>query len=560
MNGPLPIVPLLLSFAGGLALFVYGMRMLGAGLRKAAAGRISRIISTVTGNRLTALFAGALATVTVQSSGLVMVTLIGLVQSGIISFPGSLGIILGSEIGTTTMAQLIASAPDNYGLQIFAAGLMLSLAGRRPAIRITGEVLSGLGLLFFGLHHMGDAVIPLRTHPPFLALLSSLQSPLPGVLAGIVATTLIQSSGAFMGILISLGLQGAVTLDTAIPLMIGANIGSCVMAGIGSIGTIRAAKRVFLAQLMFNVAGAAMFLWFIPAFSDLVRAISPPMEAGGLARQIANAHSIYNLLLAIIFLPLLKPFAGIIERLLPDDPEEKGKIPSVWYLRNSALATPLVALGFARAEAARMTKILGRMIRALPHPFLQNEAGRDVVYGDLNVLEGLRMREEKLDYLEGRVTEYLIRILKADITGDETHQAAALMTIVKELEAAGDVVEMLLDKLQREWLDDAERFSEEGREEIGRLHTQVCLEIAALTPAVLDMDGRRARAILNERPVFHAMFQGLEFSHLKRIRKMSVSEKSHGLHMELLMALETIHRLSMQVAETIVKTSEVAPS
>lgn len=556
MTGPVSTVAMALTFAAGLALFMFGTGTLGAGLRRAAGGRIRKLISAVTGNRLTAMLAGALATVAVQSSGLVMVTLIGLVQSRLVTFTASLGIILGAEIGTTAMAQLIAFAPGDYSLQIFAAGFLLSMFRRRPEVGVAGEVLMGIGLLFFGIRLMGTAVSPLRSHPGFPVLIASLQHPLAGVLVGFGVTALIQSSSAFMGILIALATQGAITLEASIALMFGSNIGSCVMAAFGSLGAIRPAKRVFLAQLMFNVAGAAVFMLLIPPFADLVRMISPSDAGSGLARQIANAHTLYNLMLALLYLPVLDPYARLIERLLPDDPQEMGKIPFVRHLRDSALGTPLIALDLSRAEAARMTTILCRMTRALLHPFMRRQEERDLVYGDLTVVEGLRMREEKLDYLDRRITEYLIRIMKEDIGADEMRQTAALMTIVKELEGSGDVVESLLDRLQREPGDSVENLTPEGLAEIGRLHEQVCLELSVLAPAVRDMDSGRARAVLSERPAFEALFHDLEFSHMMRLRRLRRSEVSHDLHMELLLALETIHGSVMAVAGTIVKTGD----
>jgi phosphate:Na+ symporter len=542
----------LLLFVGGLAVFLLGMKSLNAGLRKASSGKIAGWLSSITGNSLSALLSGAVATVAVQSSSMVMLTLIGLVQSQILTFSQSLGVMLGAEIGTTMMAQLIAFSPGEFGLPLFAVGFFMSLVRRKRVLALFGEVISGLGLLFFGLKLMGIAVAPLQSSQQFLQILSTLENPLLCVLAGTVMTALIQSSGAFVAILITLAQQGVLTLEVAVPLMYGANIGTCITAAIGSAGAIRPARRVFLAQLLFNVTFVIVFLAVLLPYLELIRAISPPVSAGGLPRQIANAHTFSNLFMAILFLPLLPRFGRFLTRLLPDDPEETGQVPAVWHLRDSALATPEVAVGLARMEVVRMNKILGRMSRALPKPFLGTGLGRDIIYSRLPVSEGLLMREEKLDFLEKKVTAYLIRVMQEAVVESLIREAAALMALAKDIESAGDVVETLLADFPSEGFDNG--LTAEGKKEIVRLHEQVCREIAAMSPAIEEMRPHRAAAVLNEGKAFDRMFLELSYSHMTRIKNRPESGRTHDLHMELLRALEVLHHQTMSMARTILRT------
>lgn len=544
----------LLLFAGGLAVFLLGMKSLNAGLRKASSGKIAGWLATITGNPLSALLSGAVATVAVQSSSMVMLTLIGLVQSRILTFSQSLGVVLGAEIGTTTMAQLIAFSPGELGLPLFALGFFLSLLRRNRVVSLFGEVLSGLGLLFFGLKLMGVAVAPLQSSEQFLAILTTLENPLLCVLAGAIMTALIQSSGAFVAILITLAQQGTLTLEVAVPLMFGANIGTCITAAIGSAGSVRPARRVFLAQLMFNVTYVILFLIFLPPWLDLIRAISPSDAAGGLARQIANAHTFSNLFMALLFLPFLPQFGRLLVKLLPDDPEETGRIPAVWHLRDTALATPEVAVGLARLEVSRMNKILGRMSRALPEPFIGGGPGRDLVYSRLPVSEGLLMREEKLDFLEKKVTAYLIRVMQEAVAEPLIREAAALMALAKDIEAAGDVVETLLADFPADGFDNG--LTSEGKREIAQLHEQVCREIAAMSLAIEEMSPRRALAVLDEGKNFKHLFLELGFSHMRRIRIRPESERTHDLHMELLRALEALHHQTRSMARTIIRAAD----
>jgi phosphate:Na+ symporter len=540
-----------LLFAGGLAVFLLGMRVLSAGLRKASSGRIAHLLSTITGNPVSAMLSGAVATVAVQSSSMVMLTLIGLVQSQILTFSQSLGVVLGAEIGTTMMAQLIAFSPGEFGLSLFAIGFFLSLVRRKRAVSLFGEAISGLGLLFFGLKLMGLAVEPLQSSAEFISILTTLENPLLSVLAGTIMTALIQSSGAFIAILITMAQQGVLTLEVAVPLMFGANIGTCITAAIGSAGSVRPARRVFLAQLFFNLAYAILFLVFLSPYLDLIRAISPTASEGGLARQIANAHTFSNLFMALLFLPFLPQFGRLLVRILPDDPEETGRIPAVWHLRESALATPEAAVGLARMETARMNKILGRMASALPVPFIGGGNGHDIIFRRLQVAEGMLMREEKIDFLESKVTAYLIRIMQEAVGEPLIREAATLMALAKDIESAGDVVETLLADFPSGKING--ELTEEGKEEIGQLHEQVCREIAAMSLAIEEMSPRRASAVLKEGKAFDRIFLELGFSHMRRVKSRSESERTHDLHMELLRALDALHHQAMSMAGTIVR-------
>jgi len=544
----------LLLFAGGLAVFLLGMKSLNAGLRKASSGRIAGWLATITGNSFSALLSGAVATVAVQSSSMVMLTLIGLVQSRILTFSQSLGVMLGAEIGTTMMAQLIAFSPGEFGLPLFALGFFLSLLRRQQLVALFGEVLSGLGLLFFGLKLMGMAVAPLQTSQQFLLILTTLENPLLCVFAGAIMTALIQSSGAFIAILITMAQQGTLTLEVAMPLMFGANIGTCITAAIGSAGSVRSARRVFLAQLFFNVSYVIVFLCFLSPWLDLIRAISPSAAEGGLARQIANAHTFSNLFTALLFLPFLPQFGQLLVRLLPDDPEETGQIPAVWHLRDSALATPEVAVSLARLEVSRMNKILGRMSRALPGPFLGTGNGHDLIFRRLQVTEGLMMREEKLDFLEKKVSAYLIRVMQEAVSEPLVREAAALMALAKEIESAGDAVETLLADFPTGGFDNG--LTSEGKREIEQLHEQVCREIAAMSLAIEEMSPRRALAVLEEGKNFNHLLLELGFSHMRRIRIRPESKRTHDLHMELLRALEVLHHQTMSMARTILRAAD----
>ncbi|MEI6847810.1 MAG: Na/Pi cotransporter family protein [Chlorobiaceae bacterium] len=552
-------VTIILSFTGGLALFLYGIRLMSSGLKKASGERMRFLISKVTGNWIYGMLAGAFATVIVQSSSTIIATLVGLVQSGLMSCTQSLAVILGAEIGTTAMAQLVAFRLHEYALVFFAVGFVLTAFGKKESLRFTGEAVSGFGLLFFGLKLMSESTTPLQSYAPFLSLLHYLDNPVFGVFAGMAVTALMHSSAAFIGIVITLAQHGSLSLDAGILLLLGANIGTCITGVLASAGMMRAAKRVALAQVLFNLTGVLLFMPFIHQYAEFIRFISPSAEGYGVSRlaievprQIANAHSFLNLFMALFILPFLSLFDRLLNRLLPDDPEEIRLLPAVWYLKDSALSTPLLALSYAKAEVARMGSIAGKMVHASLYPFMHSDSGRDAVFPNLSIISGLNMREEKLDFLETRITDYLIKISRNGLNERESKELFSLMNIVRDLESIGDVIETLSVKLVNKKRGLRSDLTEEGKYELMELHNLVCREIEQLADAIFEMDAVKAEMLLKGDDRFRQLAAQAEIAHLKRVFLVPESEVTHDIHMELANVLKQIHHYSKSIAGSIV--------
>ena len=318
-----------------------------------------------------------------------------------------------------------------------------------------------------------------------------------GLLVGTMFTALIQSSSAFTGIVIVLAQQGLITLEAGIPMVFGANIGTCITAWLASIGMSREAKRVALAHILFKIAGVAIFIFWIPAFADVVRAIAAQFDAG-VARQIANAHTIFNVSLGLIFLPFTAVFAGFILRIFPERKKLKGVIPATWHLDDSMISTPEFAIDLARTEIARMAKILGRMLRAIIVPFMSDEKlirkqgltkeeisllldeipTCDEIYPELSLLEGIDMREEKIDFIEEKVGDYLIQIAQQELSDEQANEVYGMISVANDIESIGDIIHRnmipLIEKKQELEMD----FSEEGKEELMIYHVKVCKQIS----------------------------------------------------------------------------------
>jgi len=257
---------LVIGLVGGLALFLYGMEKMSEGLKKSAGNKMRSILAALTKNRVIGLLVGVFVTMVIQSSSATTVMLVSFVQAELMSFAQSLGVILGADIGTTITAQLIAFKLTDYALLMIAVGFGLRMFAKQDNIRHIGDVILGFGILFFGMKLMSDAMKPLRSYPGFINLMQGLENPLLGLLVGTVFTALIQSSSAFTGVLIVLAQQNLITLEAGIPMLFGANIGTCITAGLASIGMSREAKRVALAHVLFKIAGVLLFIFWIPSF------------------------------------------------------------------------------------------------------------------------------------------------------------------------------------------------------------------------------------------------------------------------------------------------------
>jgi len=495
----------------------------------------------------------------IQSSSATTVMLVSFVQAQLMTFVQSLGVILGADIGTTITAQLIAFKLTDYALLMIAIGFFLTMFSNKDSTKYIGEAILGFGLLFFGMKLMSDAMKPLRTFLPFINMLRGLENPMLALIVGTIFTALIQSSSAFTGIIIVLAQQGLLTLDAGIPLVMGANIGTCITAGLASIGTSREAKRVALAHVLFKVGGVALFILWIPVFADIIRWISPVSSGTGLEklaaetpRQIANAHTIFNVSLAFIFLPFTTFFANTIIKIYPEKKEEKGVQPITWHLDDGAISTPALAIDLARSEILRMTKILGRMLEAIIQPFTTNEPLKDEVYPQLSLVEGVEMREEKLDYLDEKIIRYLRKIGQQELSDNQIQEVYGMMSIVNDIENIGDTIEKnmipLIAKKSALNMD----FSPEGKEELTIYHTKVSKQVNRLKKALSNLDTNKAEKIINKEGKYSALETKYRISHLERLhedRKESI--ETHEIHMELMDLLKQINVYSGEIAKTI---------
>jgi len=545
---------LIVGLFGGLALFLYGMEKMSEGMRRTAGNRMRKILASLTRNRLIALIVGAFVTMVIQSSSATTVMLVSFVQAELMSFGQSLGVILGANIGTTITAQIVAFKLTDYALLMIVFGFALRMLGKNDQLKSIGDILLGFGILFYGMKLMSDTMKPLRTYPEFIQIMEGLEKPVMGILAGAAFTALVQSSSASTGLVIVLAQQGLITIEAGIPVILGANIGTCITAALASIGTAREAKRVAIAHVLFNIGGVLLFIFWIPQFASLIRSMAAAFSSET-ARQVANAHTIFNISVGLIFLPFVGLFTRLILRLLPDKPGEKALDPITWHLDDSIIATPAIALQLANAEIARMAKLLGRMHRAVMIPFVSDELQRDEYFPkQLTLLQGIYMRERKVNFLEEQIRRYLLKISHHELAEGQGREVNCLISLLDSMERIGDVITRqivpLVQKKQRIGMD----FSKEGKEELIRYHQKVGKQLDRLKQMMTQMDVSLAKKVKMKKSRYADFDSRLRKHHLERMLAMKdESVETHSIHMELMDALNLINIYSAEIAKKILK-------
>lgn len=550
------ILMLIIGLAGGLGMFLYGMKLMSDGMKKSAGDRLRSILSRLTHNRFIALAVGAFVTMVIQSSSATTVMLISFVQAQLMSFTQSLGIILGANIGTTFTAQIIAFKLTDYALLMVAAGIALMFLGKKEKTATLGETLLGFGLLFYGMQIMSTAMYPLRTYDPFIELLIKLENPIWGLLVGTIFTALIQSSSAFTGILIVLAIQGLLTLEAGIPLIFGANIGTCVTAGLASLNASREAKRVAIAHTAFQIAGVILFILWIPSFVELIRWISPKGSAdlSGTAhlaavvpRQIANAHTIFNIATALIVLPFLKLTADIILRILPEQAVVESEPYQARFLDLSLLSTPALALSMARAEVLRMGDMSRTMVKKIIDPFMER---------DREALDEIEMIEEEVNYLESKINDYLTRISQQSIPEDQVGEVFQMMYTVTEFEQIADIVAKQLWPRALEWLGGNHQFSEQGKAEILSYHVSSLKQISRAIDTFQNADLKKAKRMKVKFKKYRSMGDDYMRTHYERLREaVPETQASTEYHIDLLEQFRRINGHSTNIARILIEWS-----
>ena len=516
-----------LSLFGGMALVLYGIQLTGDSLQRAAGGKLRTLLTGLARNRIVAVFAGAAATALLQSSSATTVMLIGFVSAGLMAFRQTLGLILGADIGTTLTVQLIAFKITDHALLLVGGGFAVVFVARRRVMKDIGTALLGFGLMFLGLKLILDGAAPMKSHPLAAQLIASVAD--NGMLAAAVAagfSALVHSSAATIGIALALASEGLLSLPGAVAIVIGANVGTCATALMAALGASAEAKRVALAHIAFKVLGAALALPLLGAFTDVVA-----RTAGDPARQIANAHTLFNIGISLLFLPFTPWAARMIEALVPDD--QVGDNPfRTRYLDERSLDQPSLALGQATREALRMADVVQGMLRDIV-PALRADAPE--------LIEDVERRDDQADFLEREIKLFLTRVAHETMGTDLSQKEIGLISVIGNLENIGDIIDKNLMELARKRLYQGRRFSDSGWAEILEFHGLVSKNFERAIAAFAAGDRALAQEVLDQRPFMRQRERELRESHLNRLRSgLAESLDTSEIHLDVLTNLKRI--------------------
>jgi phosphate:Na+ symporter len=480
---------------GGLALFLFGMDQLSHGLKGAAGEQLKDLLGRLTRNRVLGALTGAFVTAILNSSSVTTVLVVGFITAGMMTLAQSIGVIMGANVGSTFTAQIIAFNVTSIGLPMVALGFLMMTTGRRDRVRFGGEMLMGLGLVFFGMGVMSQGMNPLRTYEPFLELMARMENPIMGILVGTLFTGLVQSSAATTGIAIVMAGDGLITLPAGIALAFGANIGTCVTAVLAAIGKPVEAVRAAAAHIAFNVAGVLIWVAFIPELAELVRAFSPAYPdlagtdrlAAEVPRQIANAHSLFNVANTVLFIGFTGVLARVVVRMVPERPPEVKVIVRPRFLDREVLRAPSLALERVRFELGHVGEIVRSMYTEMDGALRSR---------NLEKLEAVVEMDDQVDILEAEILDYLREIRKLELSDTESDDFVELMTAANELENIGDVMETDMVGLGRRLLERDFRASESMGTILDELYSVVGEALDNAIAAVRDGDERAAQAVL----------------------------------------------------------------
>lgn len=534
------------TLLGGLALFLYGMDKMAASLQSVAGDSLRALLGRMTRNRFTGAMTGALVTAVIQSSSVTTVMVVGFVTAGLMSFSQSIGIIMGANIGTTITAQVIAFRVEDYALWMIAGGFALLFFGRQERARHIGSLFMGLGLIFFGMGLMSEAMKPLRSLPAFIDLMAQMRSPLLGILIGALFTALVQSSSATTGIVIVLAAQGLVPIETGVALIFGANIGTCITALLSAIGKPRPAVRAALAHVVFNVVGVLIWFAFIPTLAGWVHAISPDNPA----RDLANAHTIFNVSNTLLLIGFTTPLARLIEWVLPDRPIVDEIVLKPLYLDRSLLVTPSMALQNARLETARLaTEVRSQFTDIMPAMFT---ASREH-------LQGLARRATRIRDLHAEIVGYLGEISQQDLLDEQRAELMELIHGLQHLETVSDVVEnnlvgMGLERENHHW-----HVSAPTLEHLQNLHNEVLATLDLAITALNNRDRESAQVVTQRKPEINRLAAEIQQHEMKRLVANEPDRANlFALEMQTIEHLKRIYYNAKRIARAVLESNPAA--
>lgn len=544
------LAQMIFGVLGGLALFIYGMNLMSEGLQKAVGEKMRSILGMLTKNPVIGVLLGAIITALLQSSSATTVMVVGFVSAKLLTLRQALSVILGATIGTTITGQLVALDIGEYAMAITAVGFILYFFVKHGKIKHIGQTIFAFGILFVGIDAMSSVLKPFAALPEFARLILSIKDvPILGVLVGTVSTMVVQSSSAVIAVVQNIaaqagpdGVTSILGLEAAIPILLGSNIGTTITAFIAVIGGSKDAKRAAIAHTFFKTFGTIFFFFFIPAYADFIRLITPGLGLDLLKQQIANAHTIFNIVNTVIWLPFLWLMERMVRMLVKGDDIHLSTEPQ--FLDYKVLHTPAIAMELATRELTHIASVTRSMMESAKAAFIK---------GDDAEIQKVLENENVVDSLQRATVKYLSTMLSSsDLNRRQSLRLAGLLHTAADVERIGDHCENIAGyaRLKKE---ERLKFSEEAIGEIEDTFSMLNSMVNDTIEALQNGNQEMAQRVLNLEPEVDNLEDRLRAKHIVRLNERRCSPQSAVTYIELIHNLEKIADHCTNIAESVMK-------
>ncbi|TSB46726.1 Na/Pi cotransporter family protein [Alkalicoccobacillus porphyridii] len=532
---------LVFTFLGGIGIFLFAVKFMGDGLQKAAGDRLRDLLDKFTTNPFMGVLTGILVTALIQSSTGTTVLTIGLVNAGFMTLRQAIGVVMGANIGTTTTAFIISINVSEYALPIIALGAFMLFFFKAPKVQNIGQVVFGIGALFYGLKLMGQGLAPLRDLPAFAEWTVTLsENPLLGVLVGTVMTVVIQSSTAAIGIIQQLYAQDAITLTAALPVLFGDNIGTTITAVIAAIGATVAARRTALTHVIFNLIGTAVVLLILPIFQRFIEYLAVTFNLNPMM-QIATAHGVFNVANVIILFPFIGVLAWIVTKLIPGQDaivEFKSKHLDARFIESS----PSIALGQAQQEVLRMAEY--------SYDGLVN-AAEYLETGEKKLAERTVQYEQAINNLDREITDYLVQVSSHSLSDQDSKKHSTLLDSLRDIERIGDHMENIVE-LKDYQKSNKVTMSDTAMNDLKEMFELTKETLKAAISSLEHHDVEMAKGVLEKEELIDKMERRLRKQHISRMNEGVCSGGSGIVFVDIVSNLERIGDHSVNIAEAVI--------
>ena len=538
----------LFMFAGGLGMFIYGMQIMSQGLENAAGNRMKSLLEVLTKNKLLGVALGALITAVIQSSSATTVMVVGFVNAGIMNLTQAMGVIMGANIGTTITGWIVSMGewasflkPSTLAPVAIAIGVVVMMVGKRRATKDVASIVVGFGLLFIGIDNMSGAMSGLKNVPAFTNLFVKMgSSPLLGILVGAGVTAIIQSSSASVGILQSLAVAGLIPFNSAVYIIMGQNIGTCVTAMLSSMGAKKNAKTAALMHLLFNIIGTVIFSVASIAFFQIV---NPAWGRDMItATQISTVHTAFNIATTLLLFPASNLIIKLAKKIGNVNEEQLDE--SIVSLDDRMLQTPTLALQATMHEVGRMADVVKDTL----------DVARRVLFTKSNEdIRLLRDDEDKVDKLCAGISDYVIKLTRLQISDREHENVARLLQVVSDIERVGDYCENI-SEFAEEMAENKLSFSEIGAQELKEM-IEVCADSYEYAiQAFMENDKEKARKVIEKEVKADELEVKLRTKHIKRLTNQECNTEAGIVFLDTVICLERISDHARNIAEEVLGT------